>query len=179
MATSASVATSETDYHLENNLFVLWQQRGTPIPTILPIPSISAVGGVFDARLAVGIANTYLLTLSFGFPGASVSVLREIKSRLENFTLAPSRLARYHARILLGMVAGPTIGLFFDQEGRLLSLPPPLPTRQIWRLSLPLLRSPFWRASRSKSSSRSWSASSGSSRSLLASIMLIRRQHGE
>jgi hypothetical protein len=47
-------------------------------------------------------------------------VLREINSRLEDFTLAPSRFPKYWARILLGMVAGPTIGLFF-QEGHLLS----------------------------------------------------------
>jgi len=103
------------------DLFVLLQQRNAPIPTILPIPSVKSLGMVFDARLAVAIANTYLLTLSFGFLGACVWVLREINARLEDFTLAPSRFARYRARILLGMVAGPTIGLFFDQEGRLLS----------------------------------------------------------
>lgn len=47
--------------------------------------------------------------------------IRETNRRLENFTFAPSVLARYRARILLGMVAGPTIGLFFDQGGHLLS----------------------------------------------------------
>jgi len=61
-----------------------------------------------------------LLTLSFGFLGACVWALREINLRLENFTLAPSQFPRYRARILLGMVAGPTIGLFFN-EGHLLS----------------------------------------------------------
>jgi hypothetical protein len=99
----------------EINLFVFQQQRHTPMLTILPIPSV-----VFNARLIVAITNTYLLTLSFGFLGACVWVLREINLRLENFTLAPSRFPRYLARILLGMVAGPTIGLFFDQ-GHLLS----------------------------------------------------------
>jgi hypothetical protein len=102
------------------NLFVLQQQRHTPIPKVLPIPSAAAVGTIFDGRLTVAITNTYLLTLSFGFLGACVWVLREINFRLENFTLAPSQFPRYRARILLGMVAGPTIGLFFN-EGQLLS----------------------------------------------------------
>jgi len=102
------------------NLFVLQQQRHSPIPTILPSPSAKAAGTIIDARLAVAITNTYLLTLSFGFLGACVWALRDINLRLENFTLAPSRFPRYRARILLGMVAGPTIGLFFD-EGHLLS----------------------------------------------------------
>jgi hypothetical protein len=78
------------------------------------------LGTVFDARLAVSITNTYLLTLAFGFLGACVWVLRDINARLQDFTLAPSLFPRYWARILLGMVAGPTIGLFF-QDGRLLS----------------------------------------------------------
>jgi hypothetical protein len=103
------------------NLLVWLQQRHAPIPTILPIPSVQTFGEVFDARLAVAITNTYLLTLSFGFLGACVWVLREINSRLETFTLAPSRFAKYRARILLGMVAGPTVGLFFDKGGHLLS----------------------------------------------------------
>jgi hypothetical protein len=33
---------------------------------------------------------------------------------------APSLFPRYRARILLGMVAGPAIGLFFDQDGNFL-----------------------------------------------------------
>jgi hypothetical protein len=103
------------------NLFVLLQQRNSPIPAILPIPSTKTFAGVFDARLAVAIANTYLLTFAFGLLGACVWVVRATNRRLENFTFAPSWIARYRARILLGMVAGPAIGLFFDQSGHLLS----------------------------------------------------------
>lgn len=103
------------------NLLVLLQQRHAPIPIILPLPSVKTLGGVFDARVAVAITNTYLLTLAFGFLGACVRVLREIHNRLQDFTLAPSLFPRYRARILLGMVAGPTIGLFFSQGGHLLS----------------------------------------------------------
>jgi hypothetical protein len=102
------------------DIFVLEQQRHAPIPTIIPIPSVKTLGGIFDARLAVAISNTYLLTIAFGFLGACVWVLREINARLEDFTLAPSQFWRYRARILLGMVAGPTIGLFF-QGGHLVS----------------------------------------------------------
>jgi hypothetical protein len=101
-------------------LFVLLQQRHVPIPFVFPNPSVNILGTVFDARLAVSITNTYLLTLAFGFLGACVWVLRDINARLQDFTLAPSLFPRYWARILLGMVAGPTIGLFF-QDGRLLS----------------------------------------------------------
>jgi len=101
-------------------LFVLLQQRHVPIPFVFPNPSVTVLGTMFDGRLAVSITNTYLLTLAFGFLGACVWVLREINARLEDFTLAPSLFPRYWARILLGMVAGPTIGLFF-QDGRLLS----------------------------------------------------------
>jgi hypothetical protein len=101
-------------------LFVLQQRHHIPLPRVLPIASATAVGTIFDGRLAVAITNTYLLTLSFGFLGACVWALREINLRLENFTLAPSQFPRYRARILLGMVAGPTIGLFFN-EGHLLS----------------------------------------------------------
>jgi hypothetical protein len=104
------------------NLLVLLQQRHAPIPINLPLPSVKTLGDVFDARAAVAITNTYLLTLAFGFLGACVRVLREIHNRLQDFTLAPSLFARYQARILLGMVAGPTIGLFFSQDGHLLSL---------------------------------------------------------
>lgn len=98
------------------NLFVLLQQRGAPVPLIFEIPSTKTFAGVFDARLAVAIANTYLLTFAFGLLGACVWVIRASNRRLENFTFAPSWIARYRARILLGMVAGPTIGLFFDQS---------------------------------------------------------------
>ena len=101
-------------------LFVLLQQRHIPIPFVFPNPSVRILGTVFDARLAVSITNTYLLTLAFGFLGACVWVLREINARLQDFTLAPSLFPRYWARILLGMVAGPTIGLFF-QDGHFLS----------------------------------------------------------
>jgi hypothetical protein len=103
------------------NFFVLLQQRDSPIPAIFPIPSTKTFAGVFDARLAVTIANTYLLTFAFGLLGACVWVIRATNRRLENFTFAPSWIARYRTRILLGMVAGPTIGLFFDQSGHLLS----------------------------------------------------------
>ena len=61
------------------------------------------------------------MTLAFGILGACVWVLREVNRGLENFTFSASRRAQYRARILLGMVAGPTIGLFFDQGGRFLS----------------------------------------------------------
>jgi hypothetical protein len=103
------------------NLFVLLQQRHAPVPVILPLGSARDFTDIFDARLSVAIIQTYLLTLAFGFLGACVFVLREINRRLENFTLAPSLFPRYRARILLGMVAGPMIGLFFDQDGHLLS----------------------------------------------------------
>lgn len=103
------------------NLFVLLQQRGAPVPVIFPIPSTKTFAGVFDARLAVAIANTYLLTFAFGLLGACVWVIRASNRRLENFTFSPSWIARYRTRILLGMVAGPAIGLFFDQSGHLLS----------------------------------------------------------
>jgi len=103
------------------NLFVLLQQRHAPVPVILPISSARDFSDIVGARLSVAIIHTYLLTLAFGFLGACVFVLREINRRLENFTLAPSLFPRYRARILLGMVAGPTIGLFFDQDGHFLS----------------------------------------------------------
>lgn len=98
------------------NLFVLLQQRGAPVPLIFEIPSTKTFAGVFDARLVVAIANTYLLTFAFGLLGACVWVIRASNRRIENFTFSPSWIARYRARILLGMVAGPTIGLFFDQS---------------------------------------------------------------
>jgi hypothetical protein len=87
----------------------------------MPIQSAQDFIDIFDARLSVAIVQTYLLTVAFGFLGACVFVLREFNRRRENFTLAPSLFPRYRARILLGLVVGPTIGLFFDQDGHLLS----------------------------------------------------------
>ncbi len=92
------------------------------IPETLPPPLVDILSLTVSAQLAVSIINNYLLTLSFGFLGACVRVLRQITAGLENFTLAPSLFARYRARILLGMVAGPTIGLLFDSQGHLLSI---------------------------------------------------------
>ena len=103
------------------NLFIWLQQRHAPVPVIMPIQSAQDFIDIFDARLSVAIVQTYLLTVAFGFLGACVFVLREFNRRRENFTLAPSLFPRYRARILLGLVVGPTIGLFFDQDGHLLS----------------------------------------------------------
>jgi hypothetical protein len=82
------------------NLLVLLQQRHAPIPIILPLPSVKTLGGVFDARVAVAITNTYLLTLAFGFG--------------EDF----KRLARRHPIFTGPMLSRPVAPLSPQREAR-------------------------------------------------------------
>lgn len=103
-------------------IFVGLLKMGRPIP-ILPPPPLESLAAVqLKAHLALSVLSKYFLPLLFGLLGACVHVVREINSRSENFTLVPSALRRYWARVVLGAVAGPFIGLFFDPSGKILTI---------------------------------------------------------
>lgn len=95
---------------------------GRPMPVILPPPLESLASVQLKAHLALSVLNKYVLALLFGTLGACVHVMRDMNAQLERFTLVPSTIRRYPARIVLGAVAGPFIGLLFDSSGQLLTI---------------------------------------------------------
>jgi hypothetical protein len=88
--------------------------HGLPMPTTLPGPARSLLDIGFRADLVLGVVNGYVLTLLLGLLGACVHVMREINRRLDDFTLTRGALSRFKARLILGAVAGPFVGLFYD-----------------------------------------------------------------
>lgn len=91
------------------------------VSAVPPPPYETLVATQAKAQLALSILSKYVLTFLFGTLGACVHVVREINARLDNFTLARSAMRRYWARIVLGGIAGPFIGLFFDPSGQLIA----------------------------------------------------------
>jgi hypothetical protein len=88
------------------------------MPMNLPPPLNTVIDMDFKADLALRVLTTYVVTLLFGFLGASVHVLRDINRRLDSFTMTLAVRRRYLSRIILGGVSGAFIGLFFN-DGQL------------------------------------------------------------
>jgi len=63
----------------------------------------------------------YLLPLLYGISGANVYILRQLISKLDDWTLTPISNTKYRLRRSLGALLGATIGLLYDQGSGALS----------------------------------------------------------
>lgn len=62
----------------------------------------------------LSIMSNYFLPAAFGFVGAAAALARGVQDRVRTFTLAPRDGTLAPIRLILGMVAGICVGLFFS-----------------------------------------------------------------
>jgi hypothetical protein len=69
---------------------------------------------LLNSQTALGIFTQYVLPLLYGLLGAQAYILRTLSREIQNVTFTRGSEIRYSLRWPLGMLAGVTVGLFFD-----------------------------------------------------------------
>jgi hypothetical protein len=73
-------------------------------------------GSVQHVAITVGVLGNYLLPVLYGALGAMGSMLRQFNRRLAERLLTPRDRRAAHIRVILGIVTGACIGLFFNSS---------------------------------------------------------------
>jgi hypothetical protein len=76
----------------------------------------SEAGAVQHAAVAVGVLGNYILPVLYGTLGAMGSMLRQFNRRLAERLLTPRDRRAAHIRVMLGIMTGACIGLFFNSS---------------------------------------------------------------
>ena len=79
-------------------------------------PEDSDVGAVQHVAVAVGVIGNYLLPVLYGALGSMGSMLRQFNRRLAERLLTPRDRRAAHIRVMLGVMTGACIGLFFNSS---------------------------------------------------------------
>jgi len=76
----------------------------------------SDVGAVQHVAVTVGVIGNYLLPVLYGALGAMGSMLQQFNKRLAERLLTPRDRRAAHIRVMLGVMMGACIGLFFNSS---------------------------------------------------------------
>jgi hypothetical protein len=76
----------------------------------------SEAGAVQHVAVAVGVLGNYILPVLYGTLGAMGSMLRQFNRRLAERLLTPRDRRAAHIRVMLGIMTGACIGLFFNSS---------------------------------------------------------------
>jgi hypothetical protein len=79
-------------------------------------PEDSDVGAVQHVAVVVGVIGNYLLPVLYGALGSMGSMLRQFNRRLAERLLTPRDRRAAHIRVMLGVMTGACIGLFFNSS---------------------------------------------------------------
>jgi hypothetical protein len=79
-------------------------------------PQDSKAGAVQHVAVAVGVVGNYLLPVLYGALGSMGSMLRQFNRRLAERLLTPRDRRAAHIRVMLGVMTGACIGLFFNSS---------------------------------------------------------------
>jgi hypothetical protein len=79
-------------------------------------PEDSDEGAVQHVAVAVGVVGNYLLPVLYGALGSMGSMLRQFNRRLAERLLTPRDRRAAHIRVMLGILTGACIGLFFNSS---------------------------------------------------------------
>jgi hypothetical protein len=79
-------------------------------------PEESEAGAVQHVAVVVGVVGNYLLPVLYGALGAMGSMLRQFNRRLAERLLTPRDRRAAHIRVMLGVLTGACVGLFFNSS---------------------------------------------------------------
>lgn len=77
-------------------------------------PDFATQEDIQSITLILSIYSNYVLPIIFGFLGTAASMLRSIGDKIKDCVLAPRDAALSFLRLPLGLMAGVTVGLFFN-----------------------------------------------------------------